>query len=159
MFLKKVLAPTPGKRQRAGESGQALIETAITLALLVVILLGAAELGSIAYAAIQVVNAAKAAVQYGDQNHRSASDVTGMQTAAALEAPALTDLNTVVSHSCICSDGSASTCALTDCPNSIIEETLQVQTSASFTPFIHLPGLPSTLTLNGQAIQKVLSND
>ena len=158
MVLKKLSISPPGKGL-AGESGQALIETAITFALLTVLLLGVAEVGGIAYAAIQVVNAAKAAAQYGDQDHGDASDLTGMQTAAALEAPSLTNLTTAVDHTCICSDGSASTCALTDCPNSIIEETLFIRTSTDYTPFIHLPGLPSTLTLRGQAIQKVLAND
>lgn len=58
--------------------------------------------------------------------------------------------------SCICSDGSASTCLRTDCPTSHIEEILSVQTQTTFDPLIHLPGLPMTFTLHGQAIQKVL---
>ena len=50
-----------------GESGQALVETAITIPLLLLFLLGAAELGQVTYGAINVSNAAKSASQYGAQ--------------------------------------------------------------------------------------------
>lgn len=151
-----------GNPRSSGESGQALIETAVIMALLVILLIGAAEIGRIAYATIQVTNAAKAAVQYGDQNSRTAQDTPGMQTAAANEAPSLTDLNTNVSAIvCTCAnDGSSAACySPTACPGSVIVETLTVQTSASFDPLIHLPGLPATYTLYGNATQQVLSTN
>lgn len=147
------------RKKLTAESGQALIETAVTLSMLLIMLLGAAELGRVAWAAIQVTNAAKAAAQYGDQDRKAAGDTTGIKNAASAEALTLTNLNTVVSHDCICSDGSASDCGLTACPNSIDEETLTIDTSATFDPLIHLPGLPATYTLSGQAVQKVLSNN
>lgn len=159
MPLKKLSTSTSSGVGTTGESGQALIETAITLAMLVVMLLGAVEIGSIAYAAIQVTNAARAAVQYGDQNVGVMQDSTGMQTAASLEAPFLPNLNTTSSSSCVCADGTACSTNGTSCgmgTNPVI--TLHVNTSATVTPYIHLPGLPSSFTLYGQAYQQVLSN-
>jgi hypothetical protein len=97
-----------------------------------------------------------AGVQYGGQDAATAADITGIQTAASNDAPNITLGTTAVSHSCICSDGSASTCLATDCSGSNIETILTVQTQATFDPLIHLPGLPTTYTLQGQAIQKVL---
>jgi hypothetical protein len=44
----------------------------------------------------------------------------------------------------------------TDCKSSNIETILTVQTQASFTPAIRLPGLPTSFTLHGHAVQKVL---
>ncbi len=145
------------RRCRIGcQSGQALVELALSMPLLVLLLLGAAELARVAYAAIEVSNAAKAGVQYGGQNATTASDTGGIQNAATNDAPDVTLDPTTVSISCICSDGSASACLRTDCPTSHILETLSVKTQATFDPLIYLPGLPRSFTIHGQATQKVL---
>jgi Flp pilus assembly protein TadG len=158
MFLPRL--PRNSKLASLSEqSGQALIETAITLAMLTIMLIGAAEIGLIAYSSIEVTTAAKAAAQYGAQDHATAADTVGMQDAAALAAPTLSNLSTSVTHSCSCANGGASTCSVGDCTDSVIVETLNIQTSATFSPAIHLPGLPSTFKLQGQAIQKVLANE
>jgi Flp pilus assembly protein TadG len=138
-----------------GETGQSLVETALVLPLLVTILLGGAEVAQVAYAAIEVANAARAGAQYGAQNGGTASDTAGIATAAANDAANL-NLTTTSSYSCVCSNGSASTCANTDCANSHIEEILTVNTQATVNPMFHIPGLPTTYTLKGQAIQKCL---
>jgi Flp pilus assembly protein TadG len=136
------------------QAGQSLVETALLVPVLATILLGATELARVAYAAIEVSNAAKAGVQYGGQNGSTASDATGISNAAASDAGNLTGLTTTSSYSCACSDGSASTCLPTDCANSHIEETLTVNTQATIDPLIYLKGLPKTYTLKGKAIQK-----
>lgn len=141
-----------------GESGQALIETAISLSLLVVMLIGVVEIANIAYAAVQVTNAAKAAVQYGDRTIGAAGDTTGMQNAAANEAPYLPNLSTNVSTSCVCADGVSCSISSTLCAGSVAVNTLNVTTSTNFTPFINLPGLPTSITLQGYAAQQVLSD-
>jgi Flp pilus assembly protein TadG len=123
---------------------------------LTLLLLGAVELGRVAYASTEVSNAARAAVQYGGQSVTMAADTTGIQTAAQVDAPDITLGTTTVSISCICSDGTASTCATTDCSTSHIEKILTVGTQATFDPIVRLPGIPSTFTLHGQAIQEVI---
>lgn len=147
---------------RDSESGQALIETAVALSLLIVLLLGAAEFARLAYAAIEVSNAAKAAVQYGAQNVVTATDTSGMQLAAQNDAFNLSTLTTTIAApSCACVTNGASvpdTCSDTLCGTAggYIAQTLQVTTSTSFNPLIHLPGLPTTFTLQGYAAQEVL---
>jgi Flp pilus assembly protein TadG len=141
---------------RKGEKGQSLVEVALTLPLLILLLVGAAELGWVAYAAIEVSNAASAGVQYGAQTTITASDTTGIQTAATDDAANLRGLTATSSFSCICSNGSASTCLRTDCSTSNIEEILTVKTQAPISPLIKLPLLPATFTLHGQAVQKVI---
>jgi len=136
------------------ESGQALIELAVTLSLLTIILLGVIEFGQVAYTSIEVSNAAKAGVQYGAQNGTTAADTTGITNAAQAAAPNLSGLTANSSYACVCSDGSASTCANTDCSSSHIEETVTVTTQYQLTPIISMPAYGSTITLNGSAIQK-----
>jgi Flp pilus assembly protein TadG len=137
-----------------GQAGQSLVETALVFPMMIAILVGAAELARVAYAAIEVANAARAGAQYGTQNGAAASDTTGIATAASSDAANLTTLTTTSSFTCVCSDGSASTCANTDCANSHIEQTLTVNTQATIDPVFHIPGLPKKYTLKGQAIQK-----
>jgi Flp pilus assembly protein TadG len=140
-----------------GESGTALIETSFLIGfVLVPILIGAVEFGMAFYAATEVQNAALAGVEYGAQSPSTSGDTTGIQTAATNEAANITLGTTAVSHSCICSDGSASTCLSTDCSGSHIETILTVQTQTAYTPIFQLPGLPRSYTLKGQAVQKVM---
>src|ERR1700744_6377881 len=79
-----VIARLAGLRS---ESGQSLVELSLGLTAMTVLLIGATEFGGLAYASIEVSNAARAGVQYGAQNHTTASDTTGMQTAATQDAP------------------------------------------------------------------------
>jgi len=69
----------------AYESGQALVETALTAPILLLMLVGGVEFGRVAYAAIEVANSAKAAVQYGAQNPGTSTDTTTMETVAVAE--------------------------------------------------------------------------
>ena len=142
--------------QSKRDSGQSLVELALCMPMLLVLLAGAVEFSRMAFAAIEVSNAAMAAVQYGAQDPTTAADTTGIQTAASNDAPDISLGTTTASTSCICSDGSASTCLSTDCSTSAIEKILTVNTQATFTSVIKIPGVPNTFTLHGQAIQKVL---
>jgi Flp pilus assembly protein TadG len=142
--------------QSKRESGQSLVELALCMPMLIALLAGAVEFSRMAFAAIEVSNAAMAAVQYGAQDPTTAADTTGIQTAASNDAPDISLGTTTASTSCICSDGSASTCLSTDCSTSAIEKILTVNTQATFTSVIKIPGVPNTFTLHGQAIQKVL---
>src|ERR1700733_8939384 len=63
-------------------AGGALVELALLIPVFVALLLGAAEFARLAYAGIEVSNAARAGVAYGSQSSTTASDITGMQTAA-----------------------------------------------------------------------------
>jgi Flp pilus assembly protein TadG len=143
------------RRSGSDSTGQALVETAMAIAILIPVLIGTADLVRVFRAAIAVSNAAKAGAQYAIQNGATAQDATGIQNAASAEAPNLTIVATP-SYTCICSDGSASTCQNSDCPTSHLEQTVTVQTSADVTPLIHLPSLPKTYTLKGKAIQRCL---
>lgn len=142
---------------RASDAGGALIETAITVPLLVILVLGAVQTAQAAYAAIEVTNAAKAAVAYGAQNGGTAGDNPGITYAATSDAANIASLTVPnISVSYICSDGTAATGLSSDCQNSHIEEILTVNTQATMSPIVHLPGLPTSYTLHGHASEKCL---
>jgi Flp pilus assembly protein TadG len=138
------------------DSGSALIELAIGLTVCVTLIIGAAEFGRLAYASIEISNAAHAGAAYGAQTHTSASDTSGMQAVAALDGPNVTALSATASHFCSCSNGSTSTCAATDCASSRIIEYVQVNTTGTVDPYFHVPGLPKTYTLTGKAVMRVV---
>jgi Flp pilus assembly protein TadG len=134
--------------------GQAFVELALILPIFILLLVGIAEVGRLAYASIEVSNAARAGAAYGSQNHVTASDTTNIQLAAAQDATDVTTLTTTVAQACSCSNGTAITCANagTTCisPARIIES-VQVRTTATVNTAFHFPGLPSSFTLRGYA--------
>ncbi|HEX5234257.1 MAG TPA: TadE family protein [Silvibacterium sp.] len=161
---KKAWGPRLLARQRKSETGQSLVEIAVTLPLMMVLLVGGGEIARLAYEAIEVTNAAHAGVQYGAQSTATLQDSAGIQAAAAADASDIPSLTATPSFVLVCADGTVPadsagpTFSNQDCHTSVIEELLTVTTTATFDPLIHLPGLPKTFTVNGSAKQKVLSN-
>ena len=148
------------RTRRTGDAGQSLLELALTLPLFVFILLGTAEFARFAWASIEASNAARAGVQYGAQNHITASDSSGMQTATTLDGTNLSGLTATPAHYCVCSTAAATvSCTLplsTTCPSpATLLEFVQVNTSATVTPLYRWPGLPTTFTARGFALMQV----
>lgn len=150
----------PGKELRRilrrGESGSSLIELALIVPVFTTILVGSVEVARFAYASIEVTNAARAGAEYGAQTHNTAVDTTGMQNAATAAGPNVNNMQATASTFCTCSDGVSITCANagTSC-TARINEYVQVNTSASVTSLFHIPGVPTTVTLKGVAVQRV----
>jgi Flp pilus assembly protein TadG len=153
------------KELQDSEAGQSLVELALAMPLLIAMLFGAVELGTVTFEAIELTSSARAAVQYGAQTPITAADNSGILAAAKQDAYDLStssgtsNFTATVSSSCMCSNGSsAASCAISSCPTSQLEQVLKVQTSATFTPVIHIPNLPTSFTLHGAAVQRVLNN-
>jgi Flp pilus assembly protein TadG len=150
------------------EIGQAFVELALVLPLFVALLLGAAEVGRLAYAAIEVNNAARAGVAYAAQSHTTASDLLpggGIVLAAQTEAPDITSLTATAARFCSCESsagvtpapGSCTGVDLTSCPSpSRIVEFVQVNTTAPVNTLFHFPGIPNSVTFNGTAMMRVV---
>ena len=154
---------------RRNELGNALVETALTAPVLLLMLLGMVEFGRVAYIAIQASNAARAAVSYGSQNQVTASDTSGMQAVAQLEASGLAaqnvSLNVSAVGNCSCSSPDTTVapfaCAGAStalCPSpSHVEQTLNVTVTATFNPIVHTGNWPGSFTIYGHAAQKRLN--
>jgi Flp pilus assembly protein TadG len=137
------------------DDGQALIETSLSVMLFVLLIFGATEFARLAYAAIEVSNAAKAAVQYAAQNNATSGDTAGVQTAAANEAPNLTVTAALLPVSIVCSDGSAFSKASGCAAGTFAISTVTVTTTSEYDPIIHIPGFGGAFALSGQASQVV----
>jgi Flp pilus assembly protein TadG len=157
-----------GSRMRdRGEEGSALVELGLSLPMLCLMLLGAAEFARIAYAAITVTNAAHSAAVYAASSQAAVSDTTGITNAANGDSPNLVGGNAIsvttpVTTSCTCSNTSYTPSSCTDnqtCQNnhSSMITAVTVQTSTTFTPMITLPGWKPTITLMGNSTE-VVSN-
>jgi len=138
-----------------GERGQNLLEFALVVPIILLLLVGAIEIGRLAYLSILVNNAAHAGVQYGAQNLATASDNTGMQIAALDDGQNISGLTAAASHYCTCADGSSSSCQPTDCAGSHRLVYVQVNTTGQFHSLVAYPGLPSSYTVSGEAVMRV----
>ena len=158
--------------EKSKETGQALIELAISLPLLLLLLLGAAEFGRMAYMAIEVADAAKAAAQYGAQDATTMIDSAGITLAAQKNAPYVSNYCTSFSATVSPNPKNFCTCMTSGTPNpttpssaactaacaGYIVHVVQVTTTASCSPFFHATGFSSAnITLNGSAVQEVLN--
>jgi Flp pilus assembly protein TadG len=146
------------------ESGQGTLELALCLPLFLLLILGTAELANIAWASVQLNNAAHAGAQFGSQSRANAADTTDIENAAKNEAPRLiTSASTQVTptQACSCITAAGGTTSngcetLTECPSpDIIMDNIQVTVHATVTPIIHYPGLPASYTMNAIAIMGV----
>lgn len=153
------------KAALAREDGQALIELYFSLALMVILLIGAVEFGKLAYMAIEISDAAKAAAQYGSQSLVTGADTTGIQLVAQRNAPEVnafcSNFTITPSTTCACvtggTAGSTVACSST-CTLGYLGHFLTVYTTASCNPGVHLPGTPrGGITLRGRAIQEILN--
>lgn len=151
------------KSRRRGESGQALVETAIVAPVFFLMLMGSAELARVAYLAIEVANAAHAGAQYASQNAGTMEDNQNNATSNGTAAAAQNDgynvsgLSVTATPGTTCSDGTTPTTSSTALPScasgAVYLPYITVTASAQFTPIVHIPGLPSSFTLSSSATE------
>src|SRR6185437_14907439 len=115
------------------DRGSAFVELALVLPLLTLVLIGAVELGRIAYFAIEVSNAARAGVAYGAQGPTTATDTPNITNAAQLDAADVPSLTVTSSTSCVCetvntSTGVMTTTNLADCKSGTLCPALAAST-------------------------------
>jgi Flp pilus assembly protein TadG len=167
--------PSRTQTFRASEHGQSAVEFAVVLPVLIVLLLGVADFGRVFLVSVAVNNAARAGAQYGSQTVATAQDSSGIQTAASTDfgcvaaggnsCPNLSNWSTPTVKTCTCGPlfGTVTACPTTGsnfyCKDSSGETTyVTVNTSATFNTILPYPGVPSSMTLTGQAIMQVQQN-
>jgi len=145
---------------KKNDEGQAVIELAVVMPLLVLLFLGAMEFGRLCYVGIEVTNAAQAGAAYGAQNHALASDVLGIRTVAVSDGGNLSHLDPnwtttgsdVTVQNLCASSYSATPGTCTGAPQI---EYVQVNTQVKVNSLFGIYGFASTYTLHGQAIVRV----
>jgi len=165
---------------RGREQGSALVETALTVPVVLALLLGAVEMGDFSFRASEMSNAARAAAQYGAMNGGGFTDcngtavggdcsaTSGMYVAAKKDAPrtfaTCTGFTVNATSSCTCSNGGScpasnpySCSSGTGTGTGLAIVTVAVNTSALCSPVTSVPNLFSgAFSLKGYAQQPVL---
>ena len=150
------------KSTRIGEKGSALVELALSLPLLFLFVLGAAEFARLAYAAIEVSNAAHAAAIYAASSQTAVTDTTGINNAAAADAMNMLGGDAVsvtsVTTACTCSNPAYTPTSCSDnttcfTNNAAMITTVTVKTKSTYSPLISTPGGALTFNLYGKSSQ------
>ena len=152
------------RRARGVELGAAFVELAVSLPVLVVVVIGTADLGRIFYYTISLTNAARAGAQYAAYNSVRATknaEITAAAQAAAPNIGSFTVSLATPANVCRCAqdDGSAFgspvTCNITCPAGQHMLESVTVTVTRSFSTISRFPGIPSTFTLVRTATMRV----
>lgn len=132
---------------KQGREGACLLETALLTPVLLLMIVGAVDIGRGFTMAIELSSAAHAGAIYGTQNP---TDTAGMAQAAVRDTPAVSGLSATATYGCECADGSSASalCTVTPvCADNYVYY-VTVTASATYTPMLHYPFLPATLNLS-----------
>ncbi len=145
------------RRSRFAQRGQSVAEMALLTPVLLLMLLGAIEIGRFAYYGIEVSSAARAGVQFGAQSLADSKDLTGITQAAQNDAPEVPGLSVAARDRCACSNSPANFvgCPAFGCSPGHALVFLQVDTTANIKPLFRYPGLPANFPAKGHAIMRV----
>jgi Flp pilus assembly protein TadG len=141
-------------RDRIGK-GQAAVELAVAVPVLVLLLLAGVDYGRVFYMSIGVNNAARAGAQYGSQTVITAADATGMIAAAKSDASNLSTLTATASQCTCVSSTTVAACPSGYCTNAPQATFVEVDTQGVFHTIVNYPGIPSSTTISGKAIMQV----
>ena len=136
--------------------GQSYVELAFALPVLAIILVVAADFGRLFYTYIEVINAARAAAQYGSNSVVTAANSIGMVAAAKQDGVNIPNL-TVTASQCTCGTATASVpgCSSSYCTNDPQGNYVVVNAQTTFSTIIKYPGVPFPVTLTSQAVMQV----
>jgi Flp pilus assembly protein TadG len=135
----------------AHEQGSSLVETALVTPFLLLLAVGALDLGRAFYLANEIAGAAQAGAEYGMQNP---TDTTGMRAAATSNAPDVPGLQVATpQYGCECSDGTSysANCSSTPSCSTNVVYRVNVTVSDTYTPTFPWPGIPSSFHLSNTA--------
>ena len=165
MKARKILSRIGVSRLRklSGEQGYSLVEVGLLVSFFgVPLLLGAVEMGRLAYAGIEISNAARAGAAFASQSAADSTDTTDTTTAATNEAYDVEGMTVTAPITfCVCSNAPTTnvTCSsvATSCTGSGNHgiSFVQVNTAATLNPVFRFPGLPSTVTLRGSSTMRI----
>jgi Flp pilus assembly protein TadG len=158
-------AEKPKRRGRwLFEKGQSAVELALIVPVLALILVAIADFGRVFFISVAVNNAARAGAQYGSQTNTTAQDSAGIVAQASADGANIPNFGTPTASLCVCSNPDAdhpacSTISSTYCADASPKAVyVTVNTSATFSTILTYPGVPSSMTLTGQAIMQVQAN-
>ena len=145
---------TPGKSRRTAR-GQALVELALTIPLLLLLLFGAGDLARAFSASVTFTNAAGVGAMFGSRSIDAASDVAGITQAAQNDGQNLIGMSVTTTKYCQCPDGSSILCTSTSCAGGARSRLYSsVTTQYLFRTLASYPGIPSQLLIAKRVVMR-----
>ena len=154
--------------RESSERGQAMLEVALLLPVLLLLALGVIELGRYMYISILVGNAARAGAAYGAQSLPLSVDTTGIQAAADNDfqnnGQSTASLSLTSSVACGCDSSGTVSAALCSTSTNLTAGTCvtghwvvmeSVTASGTFTSLFNYPGIPPSISVSRTATLRV----
>ncbi len=149
-------------RRLGDEQGYSLVEVSLLVSFFgVPLLLGVVEMGRMAYAGIEVSNAARAGAAFASQSVADSADTSDTTTAATNEASDIRGVTVTQNAFCVCSSSPSTTVTCSSVTTSCTGSGnhgisfVQVNTAATLNPLFRFPGLPTSVTLKGDATMRI----
>jgi hypothetical protein len=138
-------------------AGQAAVELALLLPVVLILLLAAADFGRLFYMTIGLNSAARAGAQYGSRSVVTAADIAGIEDAALTDGSNIRGISATASQcSCITPPPpEISACPQDYCAADSGATFVRVKTMATFNTLVRYPGIPSQVSLTGSAVMQV----
>ena len=148
------------------QAGQAILEFALLLPMVLLLTMGVIEMGRYMYIYILVGNAARAGAAYGAQSLGQSADTPDIQTAAQNDfqnnGQAAGSLTVTSSISCGCDNGGTVTAAAActgtwagTCAAGHWVVTVSVTASGTFNSLFNYPGVPKSINVSNTATMRV----
>ncbi len=129
------------------QNGSSSVEMAAILPILVVISLGAVDLGRLFYDAISVANAARSGVSYGSLNKQRSKNLTKMQQFGVADATNVQgEVTIIATRFCECTDGSSVDCN-ESCDEGSKSTYVRVRATKTYQTMVPYPGIPGSIPL------------
>ncbi len=138
----------------AERRGTATVEMAVILPLLILLVLGATDLGRVFYDAIAVANAARAGLSYGALDVSKSKDTSTISQIASKDAEFIGGVTINVSRFCECDDTSVVDCETGTCDEGSSKIYLQVQAEKTYNTILPYPGIPSSVLITRDAYMR-----
>ena len=140
---------------RDSEAGNAMVELAVVMPILILIAIGVMDYGRVYFTSIAVANAARAGAEWGAQNLGAfATDAAGIQAFAQADGNEVAPITITSARVCRCGS-TVVTCGTTsDCGGGYgpAMEFVEVTASKSVALLIKWPGLPTSITVSRTAV-------
>ena len=144
--------------------GAAVIEFALLAPVLLLMVIGAIDIGTFIYQKMQLQSAARAGAQYAIQSDANISDTDGILNAAEIASELdFTGVTTTTTQFCACSDGIESatdgtgscggTCAGGEFPGLYV----RVNLKGEFAPLFPIAGISNLVSSTGEGLSDLLT--
>lgn len=143
------------KSKRFNERGNAMLELAVVVPVLLLVMLGTADLGRVFFAAVTAVGGAHSGALYGSMSVARASDSSGVTNAALLDTQDLSGTTVAVTKYCQCGLGTPAPCPMSCSTSSPMRVYVKVTTQKTYSTVAPYPGIPASVPLATTAVFRV----